>query len=149
VRVARANCGRPTGPRSTYDICGAEYCRSRSWVQVLPTSLGENKREIYLMPKVKLPKCGKIQRHGGITHGFGVGPTKRSAKQAAYSIAQTFASMIANQKLPDFVCPEDCPRVSAQGIVNKRFRERISQQVAPGVFICFVSLTFDFVIICE
>ena len=100
------------------------------------------------MPKIKLLKCGKNQCHGGVVHGFGVSGDKKSAKQAACSMAQAFAKVIADNKLPDFECPDRCPEVTAQGIVNLRFRDYVNQQVAPGVCICIVQLTFDFIIYC-
>ena len=100
------------------------------------------------MPTIKLPKCGKNQRQGGVTHGFGVAGTKRAAKQAACAMAQAVAAAIADAKFPDFECPEKCPEKRAEGIVNLRFRELVNVQVMPGVVICVVSLTFDFVIWC-
>jgi len=100
------------------------------------------------MPRIKLPKCGKNQRHGGVVYGFGMGGDKKSAKQAACAMAQAFASVIADKKLPDFECPDKCPAASVEGIVNKRFKEYVNQEVAPGVCICIVQLTFDFIIYC-
>jgi hypothetical protein len=101
------------------------------------------------MPKIKLPKCGKNQRQGPITHGFGLGGNPRAAKQAACAMAQAFAAAIADQKLPDFECPSRCPEKKAEGIVDLRFRVLANVQIAPGVWICVVSLTYDFIILCE
>jgi hypothetical protein len=109
----------------------------------------QESQEEKTMAKIKLPKCGKNQRQGPVTHGFGLGGTKRAAKQAACSMAQAFAAAIADKKLPDFVCPDTCPEKKAEGIVNLRFTERVNVNVAPGVFICVVSLTYDFIILCE
>lgn len=97
----------------------------------------------------KLLKCGKNQRQGPVTHGFGLAGTQRTAKQAACAMAQAFASAIADKELPNFTCPAACPQKKAEGIVNLRFRERVNVQVAPAVWICVVSLTFDFIILCE
>jgi hypothetical protein len=100
------------------------------------------------MPKIKLPKCGKNQRQGPVTYGFGFGGTAKQAQQAAKAMAQALAASIANQKLADFDCPKTCPNKSAEGIVNLRFKELVNVEIAPGWFLSVVSLTFDFIIVC-
>lgn len=64
-------------------------------------------------------------------------------------MADALAGIEGDRKMAEMDCPERCPRKTAEQVIIIRRDERFNAQIAPRVFLCLISATYDLVIRCE
>jgi hypothetical protein len=98
----------------------------------------------------KILDCGrnKIAEPASV-HGFGTGPTKRKAKNAAMDMAHGFAKLVAATRAAEVKCPTDCPKMIGLQVAKEKTTELLTVKLQNNLYLSVVRRSFDIVIFCQ
>jgi hypothetical protein len=103
------------------------------------------------MVMAKILHCGKNKiAKPGLVYGFGLGPNKAKAKNAAMNMADGFAIGVAEARAAKLKCPkEECSKMIGPLVANEKTTELMTVKLQNHLYLSVVQRSFDIVIFCR